>query len=142
MLPTECLCTRLRRASRGVSKLYDDALHGVGINVAQYSLLRHLDRLVQPSITDLADAMGLERSTLGRNLRVLEGKGLVVLLDGIDRRNRPVALTQAGEQALAKALQAWSQVQDDLNRRLPQQQMEALNALLASLSDDSPTPAP
>lgn len=133
MLPTECLCTRLRRASRGVSKLYDDALSEIGLNVAQYSLLRHLQRLEQPSITDLAAAMGLERSTLGRNLRVLEGRGLVALLDGVDQRNRLVSLTPVGERLLGEALGAWQTVQVDLKRRLQPQHLDALDELLASL---------
>ena len=133
MLPTECLCTRLRRASRGVSKLYDDALSGVGLNVAQYSLLRHLQRLDQPSITDLAEAMGLERSTLGRNLRVLEGRNLVMLQDGADQRNRLVAMTEAGEQLLGEALDAWQGVQVQLKERVQTHHLQALDELLASL---------
>nr|WP_288357601.1 MarR family transcriptional regulator [uncultured Pseudomonas sp.] len=133
MLPTECLCTRLRRASRGVSKLYDDALSGVGLSVAQYSLLRHLQRLDQPSITDLADAVGLERSTLGRNLRVLEGRGLVALADGADQRNRLVSLTIRGEKLLAEALDAWQGVQLELKQRLQPHHLQALDELLASL---------
>ncbi len=133
MLPTECLCTRLRRASRGVSKLYDDALSGVGLSVAQYSLLRHLQRLDQPSITDLADAVGLERSTLGRNLRLLEGRGLVALADGADQRNRLVSLTIRGEKLLAEALDAWQGVQLELKHRLQPHHLQALDELLASL---------
>ncbi|WP_070886395.1 MarR family transcriptional regulator [Pseudomonas sp. D1-3] len=133
MLPTECLCTRLRRASRGVSKLYDDALNGVGLSVAQYSLLRHLQRLDQPSITDLADAVGLERSTLGRNLRLLERRGLVALEEGADQRNRLVSLTAAGEKLLAEALDAWQAVQRHLKQRLQAHHLQALDELLASL---------
>jgi hypothetical protein len=41
MLTSECICTHLRRAARGVSRHYDEALAGFGINVAQFSLLRH-----------------------------------------------------------------------------------------------------
>ena len=133
MLPTECLCTRLRRASRGVSKLYDDALGGVGLNVAQYSLLRHLQRLDQPSITDLAEAMGLERSTLGRNLRVLAGRGLVMLQGGTDQRNRLVALTEVGERLLGDALEAWQGVQVQMKQRVQAHHLQALDELLASL---------
>ncbi|OLU26164.1 MarR family transcriptional regulator [Pseudomonas sp. PA15(2017)] len=133
MLPTECLCTRLRRASRGVSKLYDDALSDVGLSVAQYSLLRHLQRLDRPSITDLADAVGLERSTLGRNLRLLEGHGLVALADGADQRNRLVSLTIRGEALLAEAQDAWQAVQLELKQRLQPHHLQALDELLASL---------
>ncbi|SDF07153.1 MarR family winged helix-turn-helix transcriptional regulator [Phytopseudomonas seleniipraecipitans] len=133
MLPTECLCTRLRRASRGVSKLYDDALSEIGLNVAQYSLLRHLQRLDRPSITDLAEAMGLERSTLGRNLRVLEGRGMVGLSGGADQRNRLVVLTPAGERLLGEARGAWQAAQVELKQRLQPQHLDALDELLASL---------
>ena len=133
MLPTQCLCTKLRRASRGVSKLYDDALMAVGLNVAQYSLLKNLQRLEQPSITSLAEAVGLERSTLGRNLRVLEVKGLVLLAGGEDQRNRLVSLTAQGKDCLDQALQAWQQVQEQLAQRIGPQQKAALMALLDDL---------
>jgi DNA-binding MarR family transcriptional regulator len=102
MLTSECICTHLRRAARGVSRHYDEALAGFGVNVAQFSLLRHLQRLDRPSITSLAEAMGLERSTLGRNLRVLEAEGLVRLADGDDQRNRLVLLTEAGRARLKR----------------------------------------
>jgi DNA-binding MarR family transcriptional regulator len=116
-----------------VSKLYDDALIAVGLNVAQYSLLKNLQRLEQPSISSLAEAVGLERSTLGRNLRVLEGKGLVLLAGGEDQRNRLVSLTAQGRNCLDQALQAWQQVQEQLARRIGPQQKAALMALLDDL---------
>ncbi|MBU1331834.1 MAG: MarR family winged helix-turn-helix transcriptional regulator [Gammaproteobacteria bacterium] len=133
MLPTQCLCTKLRRASRGVSKLYDDALAGVGLTVAQYSLLKNLQRLEQPSITCLAQAVGLERSTLGRNLRLLENKGLVVLEGGEDQRNRLVLLTAEGDKCLERGLQAWQQAQEQLASRLGPEQKAALMTMLDQL---------
>ncbi|MFC0669070.1 MarR family winged helix-turn-helix transcriptional regulator [Azotobacter chroococcum] len=133
MLPTSCLCTKLRRATRSVSRLYDDALAGVGVNAAQYSLLRNLERLGRPSITELAEAMGLDRSTLGRNLRVLEGKGLLALEGGEDQRNRLVSLTAAGRDCLDQAKAAWAQVQEQLGQRLGPEKRSALMALLDEL---------
>ncbi|WP_280347873.1 MarR family winged helix-turn-helix transcriptional regulator [Pseudomonas sp. BN414] len=133
MLPTQCLCTKLRRATRSVTRLYDDALEGVGVNVAQYSLLKNLARLDQPSITSLADALGLDRSTLGRNLKVLEGKGLVQLEGGEDQRNRLVSLTAAGQASLDEALRAWEQVQVQLGQRMGLEKRAALMALLDDL---------
>ena len=111
MIASQCLCINLRRAARGVSKYYDGALDGFGINVAQYSLLCNLQRLDQPSISSLAEAMGLDRSTLGRNLRVLEGEGLVRMDEGEDQRNRIVQLTDAGHERLAADLTAWEAAQ-------------------------------
>ncbi|WP_342244377.1 MarR family winged helix-turn-helix transcriptional regulator [Pseudomonas sp. OTU5201] len=133
MLPTQCLCTKLRRATRNVTRLYDDALAGVGVNVAQYSLLKNLARLDQPSITSLAEAMGLDRSTLGRNLKVLEAKGLVLLEGGEDQRNRLVSLTPAGRNSLDQALRAWERAQQDMGQRMGPEKRAALMALLDDL---------
>ena len=134
MLTSECICTHLRRAARGVSRHYDEALVGFGINVAQFSLLRHLQRLDQPSISTLAEAMGLERSTLGRNLRVLEADGLVALDEGSDQRNRLVRLTAQGIERLQAAGPAWEQAQRQLVDRLGESQRDELLRLLQSLA--------
>ncbi|MCG8295327.1 MarR family winged helix-turn-helix transcriptional regulator [Pseudomonas entomophila] len=134
MLTSECICTHLRRAARGVSRHYDEALAGFGINVAQFSLLRHLQRLDRPSITSLAEAMGLERSTLGRNLRVLEADGLVQLADGDDQRNRVVLLSEAGRARLEAAQPAWEQAQAQLVEQLGEDQRDALVRMLEHLA--------
>ncbi|UVJ42883.1 MarR family transcriptional regulator [Pseudomonas sp. LS1212] len=130
MLTTECFCTHLRRAARGVSRHYDDALERFGINVAQFSLLRSIQRLDQPSISSLAEAVGLDRSTLGRNLRVLESAGLVQLSEGEDLRNRLVLLTPEGRTRLQAALPAWEEAQQQLLDKLG---VERRNALFATL---------
>ena len=134
MLPTSCVCTQLRRASRGVTRRYDDALAAVGLGAAQFSLLRHVQRLTQPSISVLADAMGLDRSTLGRNLRVLEEQGLVQLGEGRDLRAREVRLTEAGLQRIGQALPLWEQVQRELNARLGAERRAELMSLLEELA--------
>lgn len=133
MLPTSCLCTKLRRASRGVTRLYDEALADVGLNAAQFSLLRNLQRLGQPSISALAEAMGLDRSTLGRNLRVVEGRGLVQLGEGVDQRSRQVALSDAGRQVLEQGAPLWEHAQQQLALRLGADKRAALLALLDDL---------
>ncbi len=134
MLSTDCLCISLRRAARGVSRRYDGALDGFGINVAQYSLLCHLQRLDKPSISSLAEAVGLDRSTLGRNLRVLEGEGLVRMSEGADQRNRLVCLTDAGARRLEAAFPAWQAVQQRLAERLGDEKSAVLQALLDELA--------
>lgn len=133
MLPTQCLCTKLRRASRGVTRLYDEALADVGLNAAQFSLLRYLQRLGQPSISALAEAMGLDRSTLGRNLRVVEGRGLLQLGGGSDQRSRQVALTDAGVRVLEQGAPLWERAQQELALRLGADKRAELMALLDDL---------
>lgn len=134
MLKTQCLCTQLRRAARGVTRVYDDALRGIGLTAAQYSLLRHLARLDEPSISALAEAMGLDRSTLGRNLRPLQNEGLLELQgDAGDQRNRLVLLTAAGRERLAQGNKSWEAAQRCVGERLGDEQRRQLMALLGEL---------
>ena len=78
--------------------------------------------------------MGLDRSTLGRNLRVLEGDGLVMLVEGEDMRNRIVMLTEAGVERLKAALPAWEAAQQRLIDRLGAEKRETLLRLLDELA--------
>lgn len=133
-----CICTRLRRATRQVSRGYDDALAAAGLNVAQYALLRAIERAGSPSLTALAEATGLDASTLGRNVRVLEKAGLAAFGPGTDRRTRLIALTDAGTERLAEAARLWEAAQADLETRLGAEGRDRLFALLAAME----TPAP
>ncbi|MGE3291997.1 MAG: MarR family winged helix-turn-helix transcriptional regulator [Geminicoccaceae bacterium] len=113
-----------------VTAAYDRALEPAGLKITQFSLLRAIERRTAPSITDLAEATGLERSTLGRNLRILESKGLIMLGVGDDERTRVVALTSAGESAIARALPHWEAAQRQLEDRLVSQELLILDRLV------------
>jgi DNA-binding MarR family transcriptional regulator len=98
--------------------MYDDALAPSGIKVTQFSLLRAVERRGAPNLTALSGATGLDRSTLGRNLRVLEGLGLVSLSPGGDQRDRIVELTGRGRARVRAAAKAWGRVQASLTGAL------------------------
>lgn len=119
MLPVDCLCTLARRSARSLTEIYDRALEPSGLKVTQFSLLRAIDRLEKPSLTDISQATGLERSTLGRNLRVLEKDGLVSLSQGNDERTRVPTLTTKAKQALRIAKPQWERVQEQMASTLP-----------------------
>jgi DNA-binding MarR family transcriptional regulator len=77
-----------------------------------------VDRHGTPNLTRLSDATGLDRSTLGRNLRLLEGLGFVSLSPGEDQRDRVVALTRGGRRRLRAAARAWARLQGSLSEAL------------------------
>lgn len=118
MDPVACLCANVRRAALALTSLYDEALARHGLKVTQFSLLRAVERHGEPNLTELADATGLDRSTLGRNLRVLEGLGFVSLAPGDDQRDRVVSLTAGGRTRLRAAARAWGKVQASLSSAL------------------------
>jgi len=109
-----CLCTNARRAALVLTARYDEALASHGLKVTQFSLLRAVERRGAPNLTALAEATGLDRSTLGRNLRVLEAMGLVRLTAGHDQRDRVLALTARGRTRVRAAGEAWRRLQASL----------------------------
>jgi DNA-binding MarR family transcriptional regulator len=117
--PAPCLCTALRRASRAVTRLYDQELRGVGLRTTQYSLLSLLHRSGQVRQGDLGPLTVLDETTVSRTLRPLVGRGWVAVRAGKDRRERLVSITGAGTTKLAKARPAWERAQERLQSPLP-----------------------
>lgn len=113
-----CLCANLRRAALALTSRYDEALAPHGLRVTQFSLLRAVERRGGANLGELSQATGLDRSTLGRNLRVLEGLGFVSLSPGEDLRDRVVSLTRGGRTRLRGAARAWAGVQASLSGAL------------------------
>lgn len=113
-----CVSTRLRRAARQAGREYDAALSECGVNVAQFALLRAIEGMREPNFSDLAAETGLDASTLGRNLRVLERLELVAFKAGTDKRTRIVDLTEAGIHTIRDAGPKWAKAQNDLETRL------------------------
>jgi DNA-binding MarR family transcriptional regulator len=106
-----CACTTLRRATRAVTALYDAALSPTGLRITQFSVLRTLERRGPLTITALAAAAALDRSTMGRNLAPLRRRRLVKLQSGEDQRERVVRLTPEGRAAIRRALPRWEGMQ-------------------------------
>ncbi|HVY52633.1 MAG TPA: MarR family winged helix-turn-helix transcriptional regulator [Devosia sp.] len=128
-----CICVALRKASRRLTARYDAAVAPAGISLAQFSLLRNVRRHAPLSITRLSQIVELDRSTLGRNLRVLARMGLLTLAPGADRRQETVSLTPAGQAVLARATPLWQAVQDDIRHTLGADGASRLEALLSAL---------
>lgn len=128
-----CYCNKLRTAARKVATVYDEALAPLGINIAQYSLLRTIERRQPASLTDVGRRAALERSTVGRNVRVLERMKLVTMGRGADQREAMVRLTPQGEEVLRAAAPVWQGCQRGLEERLGIAHIETLSRLLESL---------
>lgn len=125
-----CICTTLRSASRRMIAFYDEAIAPVGVNIAQFSLMRSIARIEPVTLTALGRRVELDRSTIGRNVRVLEKMGLVALGRGEDQREATVALTDAGRKVLEDGAPLWDGAQKALDDRLGVEFMRQLHAAL------------
>ena len=130
----DCLCMNLRSAAQQLTRHYDAALAPAGITANQFSLMNLVRTSDAPTMKDLAELSGLDRSTLGRNLRVLEKQGLITMQVGADARTRVIALTQSGRQALRRGTPLWLEVQDTFTDRLGAEKRVQLKQLLNELA--------
>ena len=121
-----CTCIHLRRASRALTQLYDDAMAPSGLHLTQYALLNSIARHGTIRITALAAAQLLDRTALSRNLDPLLVRGLVAVTPGADARTREVTLTRAGEAARRAALPYWQQAQQQVESRIGRKKLDAL----------------
>jgi DNA-binding MarR family transcriptional regulator len=115
----DCACKSLRRTARAVTQLYDETLRPSGLRVTQFTLLVAVAVSEPVPITRLADALALDRTTLARDLRPLNERGLVEVAAGDDRRMRVVRLTRQGRDAIARAYPLWEQAQARMVERSP-----------------------
>ncbi|ENU28776.1 hypothetical protein F991_03358 [Acinetobacter sp. CIP-A165] len=129
-----CYSAKLRSASRRLGHRYNAVLAEFGINITQFSLLSMIKRTEPISLTSLAKMMELERSTVGRNVKVLAKMALVELTQGDkDQREVTLKLTQQGRQLLKAALPHWQKVQQEIEDSLGEDQILMLTDLLKRL---------
>lgn len=129
----KCYCIVLRKAERKVTSIYDDALRPVGVNVAQFSLLRTIESDSPISLSNIGRKTELDRSTVGRNIKVLQRMGLVKTLQAEDRREAAVVLTPRGRGVLVDGAKLWNNAQATIEKVLGGTAARHLRTLLQTL---------
>jgi len=120
-------------AARAVTRLYDDTLRSVGLRATQLAVLVAVGGDNVVSITALAKFMGMDRSTLTRNLTPLERDGLIRVGNEGWRRSRTVEITKKGRSRLREALPLWEKAQETLRRKLGLRRWAVIRADLDDL---------
>lgn len=114
----KCMCSKVRCAARAVTRVYDTSMRPSGLRATQMSVLVAIAAEGAMSITALAEYLGMDRSTLTRNLRPLENNGLVSLGSEGWRRSRTLSITKKGAERLRKAMPYWERAQKKLRDAL------------------------
>lgn len=113
-----CACQNLRRATRAVTRIYDQELGKAGLEVTHFSLLTALALKGEANQKRLSAGFAMDSTTLTRTLRLLLKQGWVRVRRGEDRRERVFSLTSAGKQKMAEAQPHWEQAERTLRRQL------------------------
>jgi DNA-binding MarR family transcriptional regulator len=131
MSTDSCTCSELRKAARAVTLLYDNAFRTSGLLSTQLGVLHVIYKSDSIRISHLAKELGMDRTTLTRNLSVLQRQGFIKISSGKDNRTRIVTITNKGRTTIAKAIPLWNDVQN----KVKEQMGETLwNELMVNLS--------
>jgi DNA-binding MarR family transcriptional regulator len=129
-LLTRCACFDLRRATRAVSRMYDDFLRDAGLNITQFSMLRLICAEKELSISTLGRSMVMERTSITRALAPLEREGLAHSRPGTDKRIRMVSVSNKGRRLVESAEPKWRQAQEALLEMIGEDRWRAMSTVL------------
>jgi DNA-binding MarR family transcriptional regulator len=129
-LLAECACFDLRKATRTVSRMYDEFLRDRGLNNTQFSLLRLIRAEKELSISTLGRYMAMDRTSIIRALAPLERDGLIDSRPGADKRVRIVSVTSKGRKLIENAEPEWRQAQEALMETVGEDRWRAMCMLL------------
>ena len=129
----QCLCLASRRAARAITRAFDRELRPHGLRATQFSLLAVLELKGPQSIGALAAALGADRTTLTRNLALIEEQALIRIRPGDDARARVVTIAPKGRRTVQAALPGWRKVQTALSESIGAGTADSLRQLSREL---------
>jgi DNA-binding MarR family transcriptional regulator len=134
---TPCYGASVRKASRILTRIYDETLTPSGLNLTQFSIAYLLKHHGSATISDLAAWMDTDKTAMGRNLFLMQRDRLISVQKGKDRRSREVTLTPSGLAHYKKAVPLWKQAQKQVEKMLGKSEADALRSLLRQVAAKS-----
>jgi len=128
-----CIALRVRRMSRIITRIYDDALRQFGITASQFTLLTLLAQQDGVTAVEIGYDLDIEKSTLSRNLQRLVALDLVEMDPPAGRRGRGLHLTRVGEEAVRQAYPVWSDTQERVKSIVGSDLADQVDGLLGSV---------
>jgi DNA-binding MarR family transcriptional regulator len=112
LTPTRgCICASLRRASRAVTDHYEQRFRGSGLRGTQFTVLSTLAQTGPIALSRLAEMLGVDRTTLSRNVRPLERRALIKLSGTKDARVTEASITPRGRALVRETFPRWQDAQ-------------------------------
>jgi len=124
-------CFNLRKASRAVTQYFDHSLEPSGVRATQFTLLVTLASVSAKTLTEMAEHLVMDRTTLTRNLKPLEKLNLIQIVTAKDKRSKAYALTDHGRSVLERSVPLWEAAQRRVEEQLG---LERYQKLLTEMS--------
>jgi DNA-binding MarR family transcriptional regulator len=129
MACADCFCLASRQAARKITRLYDGYMQKSGIRATQFTILSQLMLRGEMPIGKLAGILGMERTTLTRNLTIPEQRKWISIKAGDDSRSRLAGITAQGRAMVRRGFPYWSQAQAHVGKMLAADGQSALKTL-------------
>jgi DNA-binding MarR family transcriptional regulator len=131
-----CACTTLRKATRALSRIYDEALAAVGMNITQFAILRAIGRARDGGIplSRLAESLVMDKTSLYRGLGPLIRSGWVVVMQAGKGRTKLVCLTSEGRRVTDAGAEPWEAAQSKVVEAFGAERWAALHGSIADLT--------
>jgi DNA-binding MarR family transcriptional regulator len=113
-----CHCLASRQMARNITRIYDGYMQKSGIRATQFTILTQLMLRGELPISRLAAFLGMERTTLTRNLALLEQRKWISSKTGDDPRTRMIAITAPGRGMVKRGFPHWSEAQAHVGKLL------------------------
>jgi len=120
------MCASIRRASRTLTQIYEEALRPLGLRATQFTVLQALSIAGEVLQGDLGQMLAMDSTTLTRTLEILIRHGWIDKRTGEDHRERRIRLTKAGQLQFEKAVPLWEKAQASVKRKLGEGQWNTL----------------
>jgi DNA-binding MarR family transcriptional regulator len=121
-----CVCFNLRWVTRAVTQFYDAEMRRHGIRPTQGTILLALNAKESWNMAELSDWLGLERTTLVRNLRPLERDGFVKVVGGGRGNLVELTITTKGRKQIEKLTPAWKSAQSAVVKTLGEERWSTI----------------
>ncbi|WP_342722127.1 MarR family transcriptional regulator [Bradyrhizobium sp. B097] len=141
----ECPGFQARATARAVTRFYNACFKPLGLTAEQFSLLVGIGASEPATLVDLAVSAGVDTTTLSRNVRNLEERGLVCAEGGRGRAGKRLSLTSSGRRLMVDAFPVWTWAKGELSRRLGEKRLRSVRQAMAELAkaaEDSSSVAP
>lgn len=134
-IAAECPGFQARATARAITRYHNACFKPLGLTAEQFSLLVGIGAAEGTTLVDLADSAGVDATTLSRNVRNLERRGLVRANGGRGRTGKRLSLTKSGSQLMADALPVWNRAKEELSRRLGDENVRSIRQAMAELAE-------
>ncbi len=130
----DCYCKKIRQITSQIVRLYNRHLKEAGVTCQQFSTLECIRAMGPVSVTGLSREMGLDRTSLSRNLKIM--KSNLLIEDHIGGgRSRQILLSEHGKATLLEAEEQWEKAQEALESMFDPQQLKYFREMLHILSE-------